>query len=140
MELIQVDDVRQQIVELKRLVRVVDSGTHALLDGGTVRRVDFKFSADLKYIEPDPRVGLSFATNMKKFKGLLRLKGRFVSQVDVFVIDPATVHIPGLRFIPDSPGHCSLVATERIKVDELVKKLEALAIKMEFIGRIAVTP
>jgi hypothetical protein len=77
---------------------------------------------------------------MKKFKSLLRLKGRFVPQVDVYAIDEAFLNIPGLSFHHDSPGHCSLVVTQRIKVVDLVSKLEFLATKMELIGRISVTP
>ncbi len=46
MELIQIDDVREQIAELKKLIRVVDPKSHSTLTNGNVREVDFKFSSE----------------------------------------------------------------------------------------------
>lgn len=138
-EIIQVDDVRKQIVELKKLIRVVDPGQHALLINGSVREVDFRLSRDLQWVEPDESVGLSFATSMQKFKSLLKLKRRFVNQVDVYAVEESTVHIDGLRFIHDRPGHVSLVVTKHMKVSELVEKLEMLALQMQSIGRMMVS-
>lgn len=48
MELIQIDDVRKQIMELKKLVRVVDPDSHATLTNSGVRELDFKFSNDME--------------------------------------------------------------------------------------------
>ena len=137
-EIIQVDDIRKQIVELRKLVRVVDPGQHALLVKGTVREVDFHLSADLHWVEADETTGLSFATSMQKFKSLLKLKRRFVSEVDVYAVEESTVHIDGLRFIHDRPGHVSLVVTKRMTVGDLVDKLETLALNMQPIGRMMV--
>lgn len=78
MELIQIDDIREQITELKKLIRVIDSRTHATLTNGNAREVDFKFSSDMEFVEPNSEVGLSFATNMKKFKVLIKSKARFL--------------------------------------------------------------
>lgn len=58
-------------------MRAVDAGTHSLLSGNNVRELDFEFSADMQWIEASPDKGLSFATNMKKFKQLIKSKGRF---------------------------------------------------------------
>ena len=138
MELIQVDDIRLQIVELRKLIRVVEPGQHATLVQGSVRNVDFEVSADGKWVEANREKGLSFATSMKKFKGLLKLKGRHVSQVDVYAVDAATIHIDGLFFNPDRSGHVSLIVTTRMSVSDLVAKLERLALQMEPIGRISV--
>lgn len=138
MELIQVDDVHKQIVELRKLLRVVDPGQHAALVQGTIRDVDFEISADGKWVEANRAKGLSFATSMKKFKSILKLKGRHVSHVDVYAVDAATVHLEGLLFNPDRPGHVSLVVTQRMTVAALVARLETLALHMEPIGRISV--
>lgn len=78
MELIQIDDVRKQITELTKLIRVVDPRTHVTLTNGNEREVDFKFSSDMEFVEPSSDVGLSFATNMKKFKALIKSKARFL--------------------------------------------------------------
>lgn len=138
MELIQVDDVRKQIVELRKLVRVVDPGQHATLVENTVREVDFSFSSDKEWVEADSNSGLSFATNMKKFKKLVKSKARFQSEVDVFVIDESMLIVEGLRVVHDRPGHASLTVTRRMRVPELIQKLEIVALKLESIGRMRV--
>jgi len=137
-ELIQVDDVRKQIVELKKLVRVVDRNHHATLTNGSVREIDFSFSTDMEWIEADTNSGLSFATNMKKFKKLVKSKARFQSEVDIFVVEESMLFVEGLKIIHDRPGHASLTATRRMKVPELIQKLESVALKLESIGRMRV--
>lgn len=138
MELIQVDDVRKQIVELRKLVRVVDPGHHATLTDNTARELDFSFSADMEWIEADTKSGLSFATNMKKFKKLVKSKARFQYEVDIFVIDERMLIVEGLKIIHDRPGHASLTVTRRMKVPELIQKLEIVSLKLESIGRMRV--
>ncbi len=138
MELIQVDDVRKQIVELRKLVRVVDASHHATLTDNTVREVDFSFSTDMEWVEADTNSGLSFATNMKKFKKLIKSKARFQAEVDIFVIDESLLIVEGLRIIHDRPGHASLTVTRRMKLPELIKKLEIVALKLESIGRVRI--
>ena len=140
MELIQVDDVRKNIVELKKIVRVVDPGTHATLTKDTVREVDFKFSQDMEWIEPSSEYGLSFATNMKKFKKLVKSKARFHQEIDIYAIDETMLVLEGLKLIHDRPGHASLTVTRRMKVPELIGKLETLSQRLESIGRLRVTP
>lgn len=139
MEIIQVDDVRRQIEQLKKYLRVVEAGDHSLLSDGTVREVDFRLSPDKKLVYPDRTVGLSFVRSMQKFKSLVKLKRKYVTQVDIYAIDALTVTIKGLEFIPDKPGHVSLVVTEQMKTSELIEKLELLAKKMEYIGRMWVS-
>jgi hypothetical protein len=138
-ELIQVDDVRKQIVELKKLVRVVDPRHHATLTNNTVRELDFSFSKDMEWIEADANSGLSFATNMKKFKKLIKSKARFQSEVDIFVLEESMLHVEGLKIIHDRPGHASLTVTRRMKLPELIEKLGIVALKLESIGRMRVT-
>ena len=140
MELIQVDDVREQIMELKKLIRVVDPGTHATLTNGNVREVDFKFSSDMEYVEASNDVELSFATNMKKFKALIKSKARFHAEVDIYAIDELKLMgVDGLKILHDRPGHASLIVTKRMRVPDLIKKLEMIAGKMEKIGRMRVS-
>ena len=140
MELILVDDVRRQIAELGKLIRIADPGAHALLTAGSVREVDFSFSADMQWIEADLSRGLSFATNMQKFKGIVKNKARFVASIDIYALEETRVHIEGLRFVHDRPGHVSLAVTRRMRVGELIAKLELLRDKLEPIGTLRVAP
>jgi len=141
MELIQIDDVRKQIIELKKLIRVVDPNSHATLTDGTVREVDFKLSDDMEYAEESREVGLSFATNMKKFKKLIKSKARFHEEVDIYAVDEmALLTVDGLKVIHDRPGHASLTVTERTSIPDLIERLETVAGKMEKIGRMRVSP
>lgn len=141
MELIQIDDVREQITNLKKLIRVVDPRTHATLTNGNAREVDFKFSSDMEFVEPSSEVGLSFATNMKKFKTLIKSKARFHVEVDIYAIEELKlIGVDGLKVVHDRPGHASLTVTKRMRVPDLIKKLEIIAGKMEKIGRIRVAP
>jgi hypothetical protein len=141
MELIQIDDVREQITELKKLIRVVDPNSHATLTNQTIREVDFKFSNDMEFVEASRDTGLSFATNMKKFKKLIKSKARFHSEVDIYAIDESLLlAIDGLKIVHDRPGHVSLTVTRRISVPDLIKKLELVAGRMEKIGRMRVAP
>ncbi len=139
MELIQVSDVRKQIVELKKIVRIVDKESHATLTDNAVRELDFKFSSDMEWVEKSTDAGLSFATNMKKFKKLIKSKARFNAEIDIYVIDKSRLIIDGLKLVHDRPGHASLTVTEKMRVPELVKKLELVAERMDSIGRIKVS-
>jgi len=141
MELIQIDDVRKQITELKKLIRVVDPKMHSTLTNGNVREVDFKFSTDMEFVEPSNDVGLSFATNMKKFKSLIKSKARFQVEIDIYAVEELMLMgLDGLKIVHDRPGHASLTVTKRMRVPDLIKKLEAIALKMEKIGRMRVSP
>lgn len=139
MEYIQVDDVAHQIETLKRLVRISDPKTSPTLVNGGIREIDFDISSDLEWVNPNQTKGLSFATSMKKFKRIIKTKARFVSEIDVYAIDESEFFDDGLRFNHDSPGHASLVVTRKMKVAELISKLENLSKKMEPIGKIKVT-
>jgi len=140
MELIQIDDVRKQIIELKKLIRIVDLNSHATLTGDNVREVDFKFSSDMEYVEPSNDVGLSFATNMKKFKKLIKSKVRFHEEVDIYTIDKSMLIIDGLKIVHDRPGHASLTVTKKMRVLDLIKKLKKIAGNMDKIGRMRIAP
>lgn len=138
MEYIFLDDVKVHIQELKRYIRPVGSSEHPTLVEGSVREVDFVLSPDKKWVEPSLEYGLSFATSMKKFKSVYKLKARRFSEVDVFAIDDLTPLPDNMKIIRDRPGHASLVVTKRMLVSELIKKLEIVAQRAEYIGRIRV--
>lgn len=138
MEYIFLDDVKVHIQELKRYIRPVGSSEHPTLVEGSVREVDFVLSPDKKWVEPSLEYGLSFATSMKKFKSVYKLKARRFSEVDVFAIDDLTPLPDNMKIIRDRPGHASLIVTKRMLVSELIKKLEIVAQRAEYIGRIRV--
>lgn len=140
MELIQIDDVKKQIEELKKLVRVVSRGEHSTLVAKGVREVDFLFSKDMEWIEPSGQYGLSFATSIKKLKSILKTKARFVDEVEIYAIDSTSLVGDGLNVIFDRPGHASLTVTRRMKVADLIKKLEQIALKMDRVGRLRISP
>ncbi|TMO00087.1 hypothetical protein [Pseudoalteromonas sp. S558] len=94
----------------------------------------------MKYVEASSEVGLSFATNMKKFKKLIKSKARFHPEVDIYAIDETMLMVDGLRIVHDRLGHASLTVTKRTSVPELIKKLEIVARKLEKIGRMRVAP
>lgn len=58
----------------------------------------------------------------------------------MYAIEEVFINIEGLRVIHDKLGHASLTVTRRMKISELIGKLEMLATKMESIGRIKVSP
>lgn len=140
MELIQVDDIRHQLVELRRIARIADPGGHATLHDGRPRLLDFQFSSDMQWIEPDLTKGLSFATSMKRLKSVLNTRSRFHPTLDVYVIDEEKLTMEGLRLIHDRPGHASLVVARRMRVSELIDRLDRLAYLMEYIGTIRTSP
>lgn len=115
-------------------MRVVDPGTHPTLTNNGVREIDFKFSSGMEYVESSSDVGLSFATNMKKFKKLVQSQARFHAEMDIYTIDESMLQVDGLKIVHDRPGHASLTVTKRIRVPELIQKLEIVARKLEKIG------
>ncbi len=139
MEYIFLDDVKVHIETLKKYVRPIGFSEHPTLFDGGVRGVDFVLSPDKKWVEPSYEHGLSFATSMKKFKGVYKLKARRFSEVDVFAIDDMTRLPENMEIKRDRPGHASLVVTKRMPVSELITNLEDLARVAEHIGRIKVS-
>ncbi|QFT53279.1 hypothetical protein [Microbulbifer sp. THAF38] len=140
MELIQVDNVREQITKLQKLIRVVDPHSHSTLTDGTVREIDFKFSPDMEYIEASNEVGLSFATNMKKFKKIIKSKSRFHTECDIYAIDESLLSMDGLKIIHDRPGHASLTVTKKMPIPDLINKLKVIAARMDKIGTMRIAP
>ncbi len=137
MEYILLDDVKEHIQELKKYIRPVGVTEHSMLVKGGVRDVDFLLSEDKKWVLPSDK-GLSFATSMKKFKSVYRLKSRLFLEVDVFAIDDMTAIPQNMKIIRDRPGHASLIVTQKMLTTDLVKNLELISQRAEHIGRIRV--
>lgn len=139
MEYIFVDDVREHIQTLQKYVRPVGSTEHPMLFEGSVRDVDFVLSNDKQWVEPSLAHGLSFATSMKKFKSVFKLKARRFEEVDVYALDDQSPLPADMKIVRDRPGHASLVVTKRMTVKQLIDKLETLAGISEHIGSIKVS-
>ena len=140
MEYIVFEDMRRHIEVLKKFTRPVGIGEHpTLYDGGLRDNIDFKISEDGRWVEPGP-LGLSFATSMKSFKRILKIKGRFYTEVAIYAIDAMTPLASFFKTVPDSPGHLSLTVVERTLRSVVINELEKLADKMEKIGVIKITP
>ncbi len=138
MELVTMEDLRNVIIELKKFVRIADPGGHRTLTQSTVTPADFNLSQDRKRVNKDLTKGLSFATNMRKLKAIIKSKARFHTDIDIYAVDEYVALPAGLKFIKDRPGHASLVVTQDMSTDELIKKLEKVAIILEPIGTVRV--
>lgn len=136
MELVHINDIKEHITELKKLIRVVQVPSHATLVNKNIRQRDFVISKDQKFVEASSEKGLSFTTNMKKLKSLISLNKRYAKEVDIFSIDEfELMDIDGLKIIHDRSGHASLTVTKRMPISDLIKKLEIVADRMEKLGR-----
>jgi len=138
MEYILLDDVKEHIQELKKYIRPVGMTEHPTLVKGGVRDADFLLSEDKKWVLPSDN-GLSFATNMKKFKSIYKLKGRLFLEVDIFAIDDMTPMPQNMKIVRDRPGHASLIVNQKMLLTDLIKNLELISQRAEHIGRIRVT-
>ena len=140
MELITMENLRHVIIELKKFVRIADPGGHRTLVQGTVTPADFNLSQDQTSVNKDLTKGLSFATNMRKLKSIIKSKARFHTDIDIYAVDEHVVLPSGLKFIKDRPGHASLVVTQNMSTKDLVEKLEKVAKILEPIGTVRVKP
>jgi hypothetical protein len=139
-EYILLDDLKLHIETLRKCVRPVGAKEHPMLVAGGVRAVDFVLSEDRQWVLPSLEHGLSFATSMKKFKSVYKLKSRFFEEIDVYAIDDTTPLPPNMQLIRDKPGHASLVVAQKMSVQALTENLIMLAGRAELIGRIKVSP
>ncbi len=138
MELVTMEDLRNVIIELKKFVRIADPGGHRTLTQGSVTPADFNLSQDRTRVNKDLTKGLSFATNMRKLKAIIKSKARFHTDIDIYAVDEYVALPAGLKFIKDRPGHVSLAVTQDMSTADLVKKLEKVAIILEPIGTVRV--
>lgn len=119
MELVTMEDIRHIIIELKKFVRIADPGGHSTLTQGSVSPADFNLSEDRARVNKDLTKGLSFATNMRKLKSIIKSKARFHTDIDIYAVDEHVALPVGLRFIKDRPGHASLVVTQDMSTEDL---------------------
>jgi len=138
MELITMENLRHVIIELKKLVRISDPGGHRTLTQGTITPADFNLSQDGTFVNKDLTKGLSFATNMRKLKSIIKSKARFHTDIDIYAVDEHVGLPLGLKFIKDRPGHASLVVTQNMPTKDLVDKLEKVAMILEPIGTVRI--
>ena len=138
MELITMEDLRHIIIELKKFVRIADPGSHSTLTEDSITPVDFNLSQDRAQVNKDLTKGLSFATNMRKLKSIIKSKARFHTDIDIYAIDEHAPLPEGLQFIRDRPGHASLVVTQNMSTADLIKKLKKIAKILEPIGTVKV--
>ncbi len=68
------EDLRKIIIELKKFVRIADPGGHRTLTQGSVTPADFILNQYRTRVNKDLKLGLSFATNMRKLKAIIKSK------------------------------------------------------------------
>ena len=102
-----------------------------------VRKKDFLFSADEKWILPHDQMGLSFSADWQHLKSAFKMKesrnpGK---QINVYFTLEKSDIPAGLAFVVDNTNkrHYLLTVTEMMTVDRLVSKLKLLAHRMSVI-------
>ena len=102
-----------------------------------VRKKDFLFSPDEKWILPHNQMGLSFSVHWQHLKAALKMKeSRNPGKaIDVYFTLEKSDIPQGLAFVADNknPRHYLLIATEQMTVEQLVSKLKMLAHRMSVI-------
>ncbi|WP_444994900.1 hypothetical protein [Aliikangiella sp. IMCC44359] len=102
-----------------------------------IRKRDYLFSSDEKWVLPHEQMGLSFSAHWQHLKRIYRLKQKVTAgkPIDVYWV-LEKVDVPsGLAFVPDvkDKKHYLLIVTTRMGVDELVRKLTWVADRMSVI-------
>jgi len=118
------------------LYRKRDVGKEDVLLKG-IRKKDWFFSEDEKWVLPHDQMGLSFSSHWQHLKGVYKmLEKRNPSRlVNVYwMIEDADIP-NGLKFVPDKrkKGHYLLTVTEPILLAHLIKKLKLVAYRMSVI-------
>ena len=102
-----------------------------------VRICDYQFCIDEKWVLPNPQMGLSFSAtweNLQFVYGMFKKRSK-KKPVDIHWVLSETDIPPGLAFMADkdNSGHYFLAVTERMHVEQLVRKLEMVAHRMSVI-------
>lgn len=102
-----------------------------------IRKKDFLFSADEKWILPHDQMGLSFSADWQHLKSAFKMKeGRNLGkQINVYFTLEKSDIPAGLAFVVDNTNkrHYLLTVTEMMTVSRLVSKLKLLAHRMSVI-------
>ncbi|MBA53227.1 MAG: hypothetical protein CMK89_02125 [Pseudomonadales bacterium] len=140
------EDLREYIKTLGPFYgRPTEAGAHpTLYKGGAdsshvlgVRKRDYLFSADEKWVLPHPEMGLSFSAHWQHLKRIYRMKKKVTkgASIDVYWVLEKSDIPTGLKFVadPKDPKHYLLTVTERMKIEDLVYKLTWVADRMSVI-------
>ncbi|OZG74445.1 hypothetical protein BTA51_05400 [Hahella sp. CCB-MM4] len=102
-----------------------------------IRKRDYLFSPCESWVLPNDKMGLSFSAHWQHLKRIYKLKEKYAKgrPIDVYWVLEATEIPDGLQFVPDPKDsrHYLLTVTKRMRVDELVTKLEWVADRMSII-------
>ena len=142
------EDLREYIKDIDGyFARPTTRGEHPTLYKGNnsadyicgIRKRDYLFSSCGKWVLPSNCMGLSFSAHWQHLKNIYRLKStrNGGKPVDVYWVLEATDVPSGLKFVADPNDkrnrHYFLIVTERMRVDQLVSKLEWVADRMSII-------
>lgn len=99
-----------------------------------VRKNDWLFSIDEKWVLPHDQMGLSFSSHWQHLKGVYKMKEKhnFGAAVHVYwVLEKADLP-PDMKFEPDrkKKGHYLLTITKKMPLHQLVAKLKWVADRM----------
>ena len=105
-----------------------------------VRKKDWFFSDDEKWVLPHDQMGLSFSSSWQHLKGVFKLKEKNNSgkKVNVYwVLEKADIP-SDLEFVIDrkKKGHFFLTVTKRMTLSQLVIKLKLVAKRMSVIENV----
>jgi hypothetical protein len=99
-----------------------------------VRKKDWLFSADEKWVLPHDQMGLSFSSHWQHLKGVYKMKEKHNPGAAVhvyWVLEKADLP-SDMKFVPDSnkQGHYLLTITRTMSLHQLVAKLKWIADRM----------
>lgn len=102
-----------------------------------VRKKDWLFSADEKWVLPHEQMGLSFSSHWQHLKGVYKMKEKHNpgAAIHVYWVLETSDVPPGLKFEPDlsKKGHYLLTVTQKMSLQQLVSKLKWIADRMSVI-------
>ncbi|WP_308364339.1 MULTISPECIES: hypothetical protein [unclassified Microbulbifer] len=141
-----VEDLREYIKKLGPFyARPTEQGAHPTLYRNSndssiifgVRKRDYLFSQDERWVLPHPEMGLSFSAHWQHLKRIYKMKKKVTrgASIDVFwVIEKADIP-SGLAFVadPKDENHYLLAVTERMRIETLAEKLTWVADRMSVI-------
>ena len=102
-----------------------------------VRKQDWLFSIDEKWVLPHSQMGLSFSSHWQHLKGVYKMKEKHNKGAPIHVywmLEKADIPA-GMKFEPDlkKKGHYLLVVTKKIPLHQLLSKLKWIADRMSVI-------
>lgn len=102
-----------------------------------VRKKDWLFSEDEKWVLPHDQMGLSFSSHWQHLKGVYKMKEKHNpgSAINVYWVLEGADLPAQMQFEPDrnKAGHYFLTVTEKISVYQLISKLKWVADRMSII-------